>query len=178
MRRLCSWCKKELDADHTAGGPVVEGMCAECAASSAFQVEPLRDLLDRLPTAVLAVDGRGRILGASSRAAALLQHEPDWIEGRLTGDVMSCAYAERPEGCGQTVHCDGCTIKRAVDHTRKTGEASTETLAFAYVHGPRGVGRVWYRISTERIAGLVLLQIDAAWPEEDDAASAGATLTH
>jgi hypothetical protein len=83
------------------------------------------------------------------------------IEGHKGGDVFECAYARLPEGCGNTIHCSGCTIRRTVMETHKTGKSSLRVPATLNRNDPEDPDKITLLISTEKIADVVLLRIDA-----------------
>lgn len=44
------------------------------------------------------------------------------ITGLRIGDALECAYSEKHEGCGQTIVCHQCGIRRVIDLARITDE--------------------------------------------------------
>jgi hypothetical protein len=87
----------------------------------------------------------------------------------MTGEVLQCVYSELPGGCGRTTHCTGCTIRRAFEHTASTGEPVRDAPAFAHVRGSERPIRLEFRISTERLGPLILVQMqrepDIGWED-------------
>ena len=51
------------------------------------------------------------------------------MRGLLGGEFMECKWARLPEGCGQTVHCAACAIRRTVMDTMATGQAHEDVPA-------------------------------------------------
>lgn len=78
------------------------------------------------------------------------------IFGLRRGEAMECLYARLPEGCGNTVHCEICTVRNTVMEVMETGEP--RELVPAYVD--RGSHRVALAISDYERDGIVLLVID------------------
>ena len=114
----------------------------------------------------MAVDAEGRVLGANRTAGVMVHLDPADMKGKLSGDVLSCVYAELPGGCGRTMHCTGCAIRRAVAHTRATGESIKADHAFSHRRGPDGPLQLACLVSTERLGPMVLVEIEEA--EDDD----------
>ncbi|MHC4248297.1 MAG: hypothetical protein ACYS9X_04140 [Planctomycetota bacterium] len=166
MREVCSWCEKdfgETKADETSGEAISPTICVDCLRDIFAQPtgEPLRRFLKRLVAPVLVVSGAGRILTANVPVLDLLGKDLPDIAGLPGGDVFECTYARLPEGCGNTVHCSGCTIRRRVAETFETGKRFTRVPAHLRPADPSAPGRIELTISTEKVEGVVLLRIDA-----------------
>lgn len=123
---------------------------------------------------MLLVDGEGAVLTANRAARDLLNKSLPEIEGHRSGDVMECARARLPGGCGRTGHCTACAIRIAVGETFATGVSREGICAVegTGTFGAGGLSRV--RISTERVGETVLLRIDEIESAGDDPVSAGA----
>ena len=166
MRRVCAWCGESMDPPVPAGVSgqwITHGMCESCRDRMMEGLgDPLADFLDTLAVPVV-VAGDDAVGEAANRAA--LRHlgkEPDQVAGRWTGDVFECAHAAFPEGCGRTIHCSGCAIRRTVEHTYRTGVGHHQvpaTLKMAR-NGEEEVEAL--KITTERIGGRVLLKVESA----------------
>ncbi len=160
MSLVCAWCHKVLSEN--IEGVVTDGICPNCAADLQFVPQAFDRFLNTLPGPVLVVDEKGRVMGANLAAAAMVRLEPWDMVDRMAGQVLSCVYSELPGGCGHTTHCTGCAIRQAFEHTFSTGEAVREAPAFAHRRGPAGPVRTFFRISTERMGPMVLVQIEEA----------------
>jgi hypothetical protein len=161
MNDICAWCGKTLGpARHE--GPVSHGICESCLVDVEYSRQPFADFLGTLGVPAMAVDGDVRALEVNERFLSFVGKDRASVLGRLGGEVISCIYAGLPGGCGRTVHCDGCTIRSAVTHTHRTGEPQIAVPAFAHVQLPAGPVKIWFRISTERVGGVVLLRVDEA----------------
>ncbi len=164
MKKFCAWCGNIITASGPEAekkNPITHGLCPECAYHLFAQVGmPLRTYLDGLRVPVIVVDETGRVQTASQEAAAMLGKAMMDIEGQLGGDVFECVYARLPEGCGQTVHCKACTIRRTVTQTYQTTKSQTRVPTFLNRHTGKGVQRTEFLISTERVNEMVVLRID------------------
>ena len=157
MTLVCAWCQTVLSDE--MDGPLTHGICPNCAADLKYLPQALDRFLDSLGGPVLLVDGEGRVLGLNRAAAATVRTDSGTARGHLTGDVLQCVYAQLPGGCGHTAHCTGCTIRRAFEHTATTGEPVLDVPAFAHVRGEERPTILSFRISTERLGPLVLVQL-------------------
>ncbi len=83
------------------------------------------------------------------------------MEGSRGGDVFGCIYAHLPEGCGQTMHCSACTVRRTVMETHRTGRSQTRVPAHMRQGKPEDVHDVELLISTELVGSRVLLRVDS-----------------
>lgn len=140
---------------------ITHGICRNCRENLSFQsgVE-FGVFLDSLKFPVVVVDREGTIVTGNEKARRLLRKELPEIEGYRGGEVFECAYARLPEGCGNTTHCSGCTIRRTVMETYGTGRSILRIPAILNRNTPEDPEKIRFLISTERIADLVLLQID------------------
>ena len=164
MRRVCAWCGKELGERTSraqAKRPISHGLCERCSHHLLAQKGmPLLQYLDGLGAPIAVVDAGGTIRTANKQACAFLQQDLSSIEGRSGGDVFECAYARLPEGCGQTIHCSGCAIRRAVMETHGTGRSRLRVPASLNAGAPDAVRPVQLLISTEKVRDVVLLRVD------------------
>jgi hypothetical protein len=163
MASVCAWCKAPLRGEVGDVGPVSHGICTSCLVLLEYRPQPLADFLESLPGPVMAMDPEVRGVASNERLLALVGKERSDALGRLGGEVFSCIYSELPGGCGQTVHCLGCSIRNAVNETRETRQSKTGVPAYAYVRTPGGgMTKLQLRISTECAGNLVLLRVDEA----------------
>lgn len=168
MRRICAWCQADLGT--TGDGPdsavITHGICETCAAALFSQLGvSMQQFLDRLPAPLLVVDDSGIVVGANQRAQILLGKDLPEIYGQRGGNVIECAYAYLPEGCGHTVHCRGCAIRNAVEETYATGKSLQRVPGYADGDRYTGPAGVRFLISTEKVGEVVLLRIDERLPE-------------
>ncbi len=166
MRSQCAWCKKVLrDPRPDAGDrqPVTHGVCASCLDELTRPLgTDLARFLDTLDTPVLLVDRAHRIHLRNREAhrrrvrrAPASNPEPETV-----GHVFECAHANQPGGCGNTIHCSGCAIRRAIRTTHRTGEPVVREPA--KVKQEDREARLL--ITTAKAGSAVLLQIDEAVP--------------
>ena len=164
MKRVCAWCNKNLGAaasEICSEEAITHGICAECIDKMfVLHGSKITDFLDGLEAPVAVVDPEGRVCCANGKAQKLLHKERFEIEGFKGGDVFECAYAKLEGGCGNTIHCDGCTIRTTVMDTFATGKDHLKTPA-SLVHGTiEDYQEISFLISTEKVKDVVLLRID------------------
>jgi len=164
MNRVCAWCRKELGTiDSQAGleSVITHGICRNCKDNMLFQMGvELEVFLDSLKLPIVLVDRGGTIVTGNDQARTLLRKGLPEIEGYKGGEVFECAYARLPDGCGNTMHCSGCTIRRTVMETHRTGRSFLRIPATLNHNTPQDPEKIKLLISTERLADLVLLRID------------------
>jgi len=165
MKRICAWCGKELGETEVEsdGEPIIShGVCKDCAFHLTAQAGmKLRDFLEGLSAPVIAMDARGKVLAANEKAQGALGVELAVVEGKLCGDMFECVHATMPEGCGGTVHCLGCAIRRCVEETHATGESRDKVPAHISRSTPDDTAQIRYVVSTEKAGDIVLMRIDA-----------------
>ena len=163
MKKMCAWCGTEIGPVGASkpDDAVTHGICDNCLDNFIFQEGvDLREFLDTLAAPILMVDSERVVRIANKTASALLGKQPDEIEGYRGGEVFECEYARLPEGCGQTVHCAGCAIRRTVMETLATGKSFSRVPATLRRHTPEEPQDVRFLISTEKVADTVLLRVD------------------
>jgi hypothetical protein len=109
---------------------------------------------------VAVVDRDGVLKAANRQLCELVKQDLSSVQGRKGGDVFECAYASLPGGCGQTIHCSACAIRRAVTDTLDSGVSQERVPASLQEGDPGRARRVELLISTERAGNHVLLRID------------------
>ena len=166
MRKRCAWCKKDMgEVSGEADGQrvITHGICEECAFHLIAQGGmPLQEFLDGLPEPVMAVDSDVNVQMANKEISRLLHKDLSLNVGAKGGEVFECKYARFPEGCGGTIHCSGCAIRRTITETFLSGQ-SQEKVPACLRQIPSDPGEeqaVRFLISTEKVNGVVLLRID------------------
>ncbi len=140
---------------------ITHGICTECARKFFSELgTKLGTYLDSLTAPVLVVDETGTVVTANRNARALFQKELPDIEHSKGGDVFERAYAKLPEGCGNTIHCSGCTIRRTVMDTFESGQSHLKKPAYLNSGTPEDCREIDLLISTEKVRDVVLLRID------------------
>ena len=170
MKRICAWCRKEMGRVGSQAkfeNLITHGICENCRDYMLFQMGvELEVFLDSLKLPVVVVNREGIIVTANDKTRKLFKRELPEIAGYRGGEVFECAYARLPEGCGKTVHCSGCTIRRTVFETYETGRSLLRVPATLYRNTQGDPEKIKLLISTERIDDLVLLRIDEMQAED------------
>lgn len=161
MQTICAWCKKSLESKSDSGHPVSHGMCAECEARILGErPKGLRSLLDHFDAPVMAIDQQGCLRTANQKVEKLLQKKLPEMEDQLGGDLMECAYAQLPGGCGNTKHCPACTIRNTVMNTYNTGRPHSGVHAILNRRSEQGIVPVRLQITTVKSRDIVILRIE------------------
>ena len=165
MKIICAWCEKEIEntaeQDKTSKYEISHGICLPCKERFLAKDEySLEHFLNNLEAPVLVVNSAGEVALANDQALELLGKGLEQVKGYRGGDVMECAHAALPGGCGDTRHCVACTIRNNVMETLETGECKQQVPAFLnqQLNGDKQI--VDYLISTEKMDEVVLLRID------------------
>ena len=143
MRTLCSQCRRVVRDDGIGDGSLAAlELCPDCDAyARRLRARiPGRDRLEASARPLLVTTSDGRVVAANSAFAALTGRTPTELEGRLTGDATGCARACLPGGCGRTMHCRDCTIRRMVAEVGRTRLARWRVPAYVVSeHGRREI---------------------------------------
>jgi len=163
MNVVCAWCGANLDDGRKNRGDerMSDGLCAACAAGIRSEGGVgLRNYLNLLDEPVVAVDSDAVVKVANDKACSLFGKDAASVIGRKGGDVFECIHAREPEGCGGTVHCSACAIRKTVTDTFFSGKPSIRVPAFLK-QGPTGrQSEIALYISTEKVGDVVFLRID------------------
>lgn len=164
MKRICAWCKIEMEStcfESNSDDIITHGICAKCK-DNIFgpQKFELMTFLDNLNVPIVLVDAVVNAETANKTARKILQKELPEIVGSAGGVIFECAYSTLPEGCGKTIHCSGCTIRNTVMDTFQSGNSHLEISAPLAQGTPDENQDFTYLISTEKVSNVVLLRID------------------
>jgi len=166
MKRVCAWCNREMGVVAGSSHPDTEvshGICEGCLDNLEFQQGvPLQRYLDSIPVPVLVIDRHIVVKAVNRTACEALNKAPLEIVQHLAGNVFECAHARLPEGCGRTVHCSGCAIRRSVKRTYETGEPQAGVPAVLRRQIGDHAPDVALTITTVRSGDAVMLRVDAA----------------
>jgi hypothetical protein len=164
MKKICAWCRKDLgriESQTVYENAITHGICGTCGQNLLFQMGvDLLVFLDSLKLPVVVVNQAGKIVTGNGQARTMLRKGLPEIEGYNGGEVFECAYARLPEGCGNTTHCSGCTIRRTVMETYASGRSFFRVPALLCRNTPEDPVIIKLQISTEKVSDLVLLRID------------------
>ncbi len=159
----------EKPTDASVEGDVSHGLCESCAHHFLAQVGmPLPKYLKGITAPVVTVSPEGTIGTANQKALELLDKTPVQVQGFKGGKVFECEYARLPEGCGQSLHCSGCTIRITVMDTMQTGKHHRWVPAYLNQHSVDGSIRIELFISTEKKGGIVFLQVEGMREADPD----------
>lgn len=167
MRAICAWCGIELHPSTPSAkdaSVITHGICQPCADYFFTPRDPsLRGFLNTLTAPVAVVDDDMRVLEANDLALTALGKTRDAALGSRSGDVIECANAKLPGGCGRQVHCAACTLRNSVRETFETGHGFTEVPAWLRQTpstDEAAPGRLRVLISTEKVGDVVMLRFD------------------
>jgi hypothetical protein len=163
MKTVCAWCSKDISPPGAEddGGSVSYAICLPCANRVIIHTPlDIGTFFNDMAVPVVLVDGEGKVKCINDKTQALLGKDPDSVEGLPGGDVFQCVYARLPEGCGNTVHCSGCAIRRTVMETHATGRSLLRVPATLKQQSAHEELEVRFLISTEQFGDCVLLRID------------------
>ena len=164
MKRVCAWCTKEMGVVESSSRPDAEishGICESCVDNFSFQQGvPFQQYLDSIPVPVMTVDRFVVVKAVNRKACDVLGKDPREIVQHLGGNVFECAHARLPEGCGGTIHCSGCVIRKSVTRTFETGEPRVSVPATLRRGDADHPSAVVLHITTVRSGDVVMLRVD------------------
>lgn len=93
-------------------------ICPQCASKFHSRLgwdgHSLEAFFDAFKSPVFIVDFDGAVKAANTAARKSLGEAAHDIGEMRLGDVLECVYARLPGGCGKTVHCEACALRRAL----------------------------------------------------------------
>lgn len=162
---VCGWCRKIIRSTPELDD-ISHGMCEECR-DWMIENKPgrsLKQFLDSLQAPVVIVNHEMEIQTGNAAASQILNKELERFSGNLCGDALDCAHARLPGGCGKTVCCQTCTIRKSVRLTYETGVPCEYVESFQNVIINGNERRIRILISTWKSEELVYLRIDELGP--------------
>lgn len=160
MRYVCAWCLKDISPVNESihsDTEISHGICSSCRDNAKFQEGvSLQCYIDSFAIPIFVLGSDMRVRGVNRRAREVLGKEPTEIMEQLAGNVFECEYARHPEGCGGTIHCSGCTIRKTVTDCFQTGEPHNRVPAYLN----QDSRSIKLSITTLKVSDLVVLQIE------------------
>lgn len=161
MRKECAWCRTDLGlVDSEEDDLITSGVCKPCAEKMLYERgKSLHEFLDTFKVPILLIKTGPVVYTANKYAREFLSKDFTEIEDNKHGDVIGCANADLPGGCGQTEHCKSCTIRKTVLETFETGKSLYHIKAYPDIQLLRENKNMCLEISTEKVGKAVFLRI-------------------
>jgi PAS domain-containing protein len=105
------------------------------------------------------VNPNAELVDANPSACHFVGKEFEEIQGHLMGEVMPCIHSFHSHGCGKTVHCKACAIRKAVTTTFLTGNPAFEVDSYHDIMTKDGQKRVHLKVSTMKKWDTILLKL-------------------
>ncbi len=160
MDIVCYYCQAHIRTVEPHKSDVSHGVCRNCLPKLVKDLgQPLSEFIDELSTPILILQEGTRVVAANVAARKLSPEPLEELTGLLCGEVIGCLHSKEPEGCGNTVHCLSCAIRRSVAHTMETGDPCKDVPAYPDVGLMSGDKDICFKISTEKKGNFVMLRI-------------------
>jgi hypothetical protein len=164
IKQICLYCKSLIGFIPEEDDPsekISHGICLSCTPRIfAGTGASFSNFLDRFEVPLFVIGPDTCLVDANALGKKLVGKELAQIQGRSGGEVFECMYAELPGGCGETIHCKSCTVRKAVTETAATGHARFKIPAYMDLGDLINNKSVHFLISTEKVGEMVLLRID------------------
>jgi hypothetical protein len=162
VRTSCTRCRAPLRPE-IAANPARRGVCDACAAyfDRMHRGVSLGEYLDMFEVPVVVSDRNGKVVAANAAMAARSGKD---IVGTMFGTAFACERSRLPGGCGKTVHCRDCTIRRMVNEVSRT--RLTRTRVPAYLQTEDGRSELCITVRPTDGEGVEVVLEDASPPPE------------
>jgi hypothetical protein len=161
MDIICSYCGKLIRTIESNLHGASDGVCRNCLPKLVKELgQPLWEFIDELSTPILIVREDMRVVAANVAARALSPEPLEELAGLLCGEVIGCLHSREEGGCGKTVHCLSCAIRKCVNYTSVTGESCFDIPTYPDIGLLSGKTDVRFRVSTGKKGDFVLLKIE------------------
>jgi len=146
---------------------VTHSICPQCLLDVDVHraSQSLGEYLDRFTEPVMVVDVATRVVAANQAMSQRLGRHSRTLLGLQGGAAMLCRYASLPEGCGNTVHCRDCSIRRLVEDSLCNRSGSVPTPALLH-HGDQDISLMvsCHYVDSSHGAPLVVVRLEPAGP--------------
>ncbi len=140
--------------------PITHGICHSCAADLWGETGTrLDDFLNSLGVPTLLIDPRLRVHRTNRELRALVGKTEGQVEGQFNGEVFDCWNATLPGGCGHTVECSACVVRKTVLDTYNSGDGHQQVPVVLKIR-ENGVGKDFeFVLTTEKAGETVVVQL-------------------
>lgn len=164
MKCKCAWCGIDLGEppanEESEKYPISHGICTGCANKMMQELgTSAQNFIDGFEQSIMLVDNLNNVILANEAARKESAINFENFDMPKCGEIIGCIHSHLSNGCGTTVHCEGCVIKRLILKTHETGLGYTER-ACKDQEFYNGVKHATLQITTEKVGSRILLKID------------------
>ena len=154
MKTVCAWCGELI---RSGSPPVSHGICAPCRQQF-FREEgvPLQAFIDSFSFPVLVLGNSLQPVAVNKSEAANSFLNSQIAPNTTIGNVVECEHSREPEGCGRTIHCSGCVLRKTVEQTHRTGDPAFMVPATISTDA----SEVQVYVSTLKADGRIFVKLD------------------
>lgn len=154
MKTVCAWCGTNI---RDGSLPVSHGICVSCREHFFRDAGmSLQRFIDNFPFPVL-VFGNSLQPVAINRSGTLASPSTVQITPATTiGNLVECEHSHQQEGCGKTIHCSGCVLRKTVEQTNQSGDPAFLVPATISTEN----SDIRFYVSTLKVDGRVFVKLD------------------
>jgi len=137
---------------------VSHSICSECFDYYKEQWDGMSwdKYLDNFAVPVVILNSDCRVVATNEMAAKITGKSSRQTVGLLGGEALECVYSRLPGGCGKTVHCTTCTLRKIIEDTIESGKPIHRKL-IKFIQLDKELEMV---VSVEKIGELVSILIE------------------
>ncbi len=168
MIHICAFCEREITKD----GDIVSeikmqdeddishGVCRNCYLHiKASMGVDINEYLYTLSYPVVLLNSELAVNLMNSAGRKITEKTEKEAYMHKLGEVFECENSYKEGGCGGSICCSGCTIRRSIIKTFRTGEELDNVPAVLHKKEDCGSTNVNMLVSTRKQGGVVLLII-------------------
>jgi len=169
---VCSYCRRVIRSERGSRvTDVSHGMCLPCARhfDRLWSGMPVDEYLDGVAGAVVLLDADTRVIAMNQQLAELIGVERKSAVGLRGGEAFACIRSRLPEGCGYTVRCRECAVRRTVEQVARTGQVRERVSGYVDTDHGRVALRITGRPGTAGSVQLTIEEFGETVPRRGDA---------
>ncbi len=154
MKTVCAWCGANI---RDGSLPVSHGICVSCREHFFRDAGiSLQTFIDSFSFPVLVLGSSLQPVAVNRSGAVESPTAAQLTPTTTLGNVVECEHSHEQEGCGKTVHCSGCVLRKTVEQTNESGDPCFQVPATISTEN----NDIQLYVSTLKLDGRIFVKLD------------------